>query len=276
MQALENADRLDPNDPVVAIARTAIALDAYQADEAIRAARETVRRSRLRGGDYAGLAVNRQAGSYPAQAYRFLNLDEWARFYGDRVFDPFTAIELFRSGRSASRTACSSMRPTIARRGRQRARSHRLHVDGPGPVLRPAGRFEPRRPTGPGAPPVRRYEIGGSLVNRNGRAGWGADATVQGFTNEPAAHVILASPPAASAPMDASRSTTKAPPTLRCSSAWRRTPADRFLVFGTASNAGTRDWRASTRQRVFQGRAGFHRHAGRRRAGAIPSRTGTS
>ena len=94
-QALDNADRLDPNDPVVASVRTAIAIDQYQADQAVLAAREAVRRYRQRGGDFAGLAINKEGGSYPAQAYRFLNLNEWSRFYGDRVFDPFSASTYF-------------------------------------------------------------------------------------------------------------------------------------------------------------------------------------
>jgi predicted Zn-dependent protease len=87
-QALDNADRLDPNDSIIAIVRTAIALDQYRADEAVLSAREAVRRSRARGGDYAGLAVSRQSGSYPVEAYRFINLNEWARYYGDGPTTP--------------------------------------------------------------------------------------------------------------------------------------------------------------------------------------------
>lgn len=88
-QALENADRLDPNDPVASSFATAIAIDDYDADAAIESARETVRRSRARGGAYAPLNANREAGSLLNNAFRLQGLDEWGRFYGDVVFDPF-------------------------------------------------------------------------------------------------------------------------------------------------------------------------------------------
>ena len=90
-QALDNADRLDPHAAIVSILRTAFALDDYRADDAMLAAREALRRSRARGGDFAGISVSRQSGSYPVEAYRFINLHDWARFYADRTFDPFQA-----------------------------------------------------------------------------------------------------------------------------------------------------------------------------------------
>ncbi|WP_210492541.1 FecR domain-containing protein [Microvirga antarctica] len=185
MQALDNADRLDPNDPVVSVVRTAIALDAYQADEAVRAARETVRRYRLRGGDYAGLAVNRDAGSYPAQAYRFIDLDEWARFYGDRVFDPFTASSYFDQA-VARRQSLLVNRPSAATAfsAEPDLTSFNLTIQGlffdPLAVSARVGRQDLVRR------PFIDTEIGGSLLVRNRRAGWGADATVQGFSNDPA------------------------------------------------------------------------------------------
>ncbi|MEJ1937767.1 TonB-dependent receptor, partial [Nostoc sp. NIES-2111] len=94
-QAFDNADRLDPNDPVTALARTAIAIDQDQADQAILNAREAVRRFRARGGYFSPLATTRQGGSYLADAYRLIDLDQWGRFYGDRVFDPFEASGYF-------------------------------------------------------------------------------------------------------------------------------------------------------------------------------------
>ena len=184
MQALDNADRLDPNDPVIAIARTAIALDAYQADEAVRAARESVRRYRLRGGDYAGLAVNRQAGSYPAQAYRFLDLDEWARFYGDRVFDPFTASSYFDQA-AAQRQGVLVTRPTISSvlGGDTDLIAFALTIQGlffdPLAVSSRVGRQDLLRR------PFIDTEIGGSLAGpkRASRLGRGCDGA--GFTNDP-------------------------------------------------------------------------------------------
>jgi hypothetical protein len=88
-QALENADRLDMNDPVVSSYRTAIAIDDYDADTAIASAQESLRRTRARGGDYAALSANRDAGSTLNDAFRLAGLDAWGRYYGDAVFDPF-------------------------------------------------------------------------------------------------------------------------------------------------------------------------------------------
>ncbi|MCV0395622.1 MAG: FecR domain-containing protein [Rhizobiaceae bacterium] len=88
-QALRNADRLDPNDPVTSSFAAAIALDDYDADTAIESAQETVRRSRARGGAYAPLSANREAGSLLNSAFRLQELNAWGRFYGDVIFDPF-------------------------------------------------------------------------------------------------------------------------------------------------------------------------------------------
>jgi len=93
-QALRNADRLDPNDPATSSFATAIAIDDYDADGAIRHAQETLKRSRARGGNYAALTGNRDAGSLLNNAFRLQGLDAWGRFYGDAVFDPFAGTTL--------------------------------------------------------------------------------------------------------------------------------------------------------------------------------------
>ena len=89
-QALENADRLDPNDPVTSSFETAIAIDDYDSDRAIESAQETLKRARARGGDYASISANRDAGSLLNEAFRLQGLDAWGRYYGDVVFDPFS------------------------------------------------------------------------------------------------------------------------------------------------------------------------------------------
>ncbi|AIC27953.1 tetratricopeptide repeat-containing TonB-dependent receptor protein [Rhizobium etli bv. mimosae str. IE4771] len=88
-QALDNADRLDKNDPVISAFRTAVDIDDYDADGAIRNAQEYLRRSRARGGDYSGLGANANAGSTLNNAFRLQGLDAWGRYYGDAAFDPF-------------------------------------------------------------------------------------------------------------------------------------------------------------------------------------------
>ncbi|WP_183838837.1 FecR domain-containing protein [Rhizobium etli] len=88
-QALDNADRLDDNDPAISSFRTAVDIDDYDADGAIRNAQEYLRRSRARGGDYGSLGANASAGSTLNNAFRLQGLDAWGRYYGDAVFDPF-------------------------------------------------------------------------------------------------------------------------------------------------------------------------------------------
>ncbi|HEU6441858.1 MAG TPA: tetratricopeptide repeat protein [Microvirga sp.] len=184
-QALDNADRLDPNDPVVSSARTAIAIDQYRADQAVLAARETLRRYRQRGGDFAGLAVNKDGGSYPAQAYRFLNLNEWSRFYGDRVFDPFNASSYFDQA-AVDRPNLFTARPdvsTIETGVGADMTALNLTLQGlffdPLAVSGRIGRLDLIRR------PFIDVEIGGGLLSRDGHIGWEAEANVQGYSNEP-------------------------------------------------------------------------------------------
>lgn len=89
-QAMENADRLDPNDPVMSNFRTVIALDDYNAEAALKYAREALERSRARGGVYRPLSANKDAGSVLNDAFRLQGLDAWGRYYGQAVFDPFS------------------------------------------------------------------------------------------------------------------------------------------------------------------------------------------
>ncbi|WP_243370120.1 tetratricopeptide repeat protein [Microvirga solisilvae] len=184
-QALDNADRLDPNDPVVSSVRTAIAIDQYQADQAVLAARETLRRYRDRGGDFAGLAVNKDGGSYPAQAYRFLNLNEWSRFYGDRTFDPFNAASYFDQA-VVERPNLFTARPdvsTIETGVDADLTTLNLTLQGlffdPLAVSGRIGRLDLIRR------PFLDAEIGGGVLSRNGHVGWLAEGTVQGYSNEP-------------------------------------------------------------------------------------------
>ncbi len=88
-QALDNANRLDDNDPVISAFRTAVDIDDYNSDGAIANAQEFLRRSRARGGDFSGLGANASAGSTLNNAFRLQGLDAWGRYYGDAVFDPF-------------------------------------------------------------------------------------------------------------------------------------------------------------------------------------------
>lgn len=95
VQQFDAADRLDPMSPLTPLARAALALHDYRADDAIRAAREAVGRFRARGGVYSSLSENRETGSLVSRSFRFLDLENWGRYYGDRVFDAFTPSSYF-------------------------------------------------------------------------------------------------------------------------------------------------------------------------------------
>lgn len=95
IQQLDAADRLDPMSPHTPLARAAIALHDYRADDAIRAARDALRRFQARGGVYSSLSENRETGSLVSRSFRFLELENWGRYYGDRVFDAFTPSSYF-------------------------------------------------------------------------------------------------------------------------------------------------------------------------------------
>jgi tetratricopeptide (TPR) repeat protein len=95
LQALDDAERLDPDDPIVSLVRTVIALNESNAGEAIRAARDTYRRYQQRGRAYNILASARSDGSYLFNAFDNLSLSDWGRYYGDRLFNPFDSASHF-------------------------------------------------------------------------------------------------------------------------------------------------------------------------------------
>ncbi|MBM6593704.1 FecR domain-containing protein [Microvirga pudoricolor] len=232
-QALDNADRLDPNDPIVSIARTAIAIDQYRADEAVVAAREAVRRFRQRGGDFAGLAVNKQGGSFPAQAYRFLSLDEWGRFYGDRTFDPFIGSSYFDQS-AARRDSLLVARPTLdAVQGLSAdLTAYNLILQGlffdPLAVSGRIGRLDLLRR------PFLDAEMGGSMLFRGGRIGWETEAQVQAFSNDPIPTSVALT--AGRTRLDAKDAIDR--DSLDNASFFigaAPSAADRFLVFGSAT-----------------------------------------
>ena len=186
MQALDNADRLDPNDPVVAIARTAIALDQYQADEAI------LRRPRNRAPvpparrRFAGLAVNRQGGLLSGAGLSLPQSQRMGALLRRPGLRSLHRIELFRpSGGAAPEplTGRPDDRHMWSGDGADLT-SFNLTIQGlffdPLAVSGRIGRIDLMRR------PFLDAEIGGiARSSDNGRAGWGADATVQGFSNEP-------------------------------------------------------------------------------------------
>jgi tetratricopeptide (TPR) repeat protein len=184
-QAFDNADRLDPNDPLTPLLRTAVALDQYRADDAVRYARETVKRSRARGGDFAGLSANRQSGSYPADTYRFVGLQEWGRFYGDRTFDPFAASSYFDQAANVTPNLFvdNPDLSSVETGSETGLAAYNLIVQGllfdPLAIGSRIGRIDILRR------PFLDAEVGGTLISQDGETGWKSEVAVRGFSNEP-------------------------------------------------------------------------------------------
>jgi len=184
-QAFDNADRLDPNDPLTPLLRTAVALDQYRADDAVRYAREAVKRARARGGDFAGLSANRESGSYPADTYRFVGLHEWGRFYGDRTFDPFAASSYFDQAANITPNVIvnNPSLSSVETGSEDGLTAYNLLIQGllfdPLAIGSRIGRIDLLRR------PFLDAEIGGTLISRNGETGWSSELNVRGFSNEP-------------------------------------------------------------------------------------------
>lgn len=185
MQALENADRLDGNDPVASSFRTAIAINDYDSDAAIHSAQELLKRTRARGGDFASLSANHDEGSTLNDAYRLQGLDAWGRYYGEAVFDPFSAagyIDRTVAGSpdpfaNALNFGSNTPEPSVAASG--------FSSFFQGLMLNPAmisGRSRSanlvRRPFVEGA-------LGGGFISTGRDGGWTTEAEVQGYAATP-------------------------------------------------------------------------------------------
>ncbi|WP_406857872.1 FecR domain-containing protein [Alsobacter sp. KACC 23698] len=237
-QQLDAADRLDPSDPVTSVARTAIAIDMRKADDAIENARESIRRFRNRGGYYAPLAHTKAGGSYMSEAYRLIGLDAWARYYGDRVFDPFTSTGYFDQANARSLPSLLETVPDLKNDPAAfDLQAFNLIVQGllydPLAVAGRAGRIDLLRR------PFLDTEVSGGVVARDGRAGWQSGVTVQGFSNLPYPTSFVVSANAVRAPDPLTREwdvgqngsffVGSAP-----------SSADRFLMFGSFSRLDPR------------------------------------
>lgn len=184
-QALDNADRLDRNDPIIPNVRTSIAIDEYKADLAIESAQEALRRTRARGGEFAALSANRDAGSTLNSAFRLLGLNAWGRYYGDAVFDPFTGTGFIDQSLAGSTNPFVNNLRFGSVSSEPEANSTAFASQFQGLLLDPqmlAGRSR-------GANIIRRpfveATVGGGFTIDNGDAGWNASLEVQGFANLP-------------------------------------------------------------------------------------------
>jgi tetratricopeptide (TPR) repeat protein len=184
-QALDNADRLDDNDPAISAFRTAVAIDEYDADGAMRNAREFLKRSRARGGYYASLGASQDAGSTLNGAFRLQGLDAWGQYYGDAVFDPFSGTsyldQVVRGNVNPLANSFDYGGDIINNTSNNSTFSSLVQ----GLLFEPhmiAGRS---RSANLAQSPFLEGAIGGGLTSTEQDTGWIGSAEVQGFSNEP-------------------------------------------------------------------------------------------
>ncbi|MGR3455767.1 TonB-dependent receptor domain-containing protein [Pseudooceanicola sp.] len=94
-QELDAATRLDPNDAIVPLIRSTLALDAGDVDAAIDSARRAAALIRDQTHVQRSLAADRTAGTPLANAYGAIGLTAWARNAADRAYDPLSPASLF-------------------------------------------------------------------------------------------------------------------------------------------------------------------------------------
>lgn len=184
-QALDSADRLDPNDPVVPMARTAIAIDAYDADAAIRNAQEAMRRTRARGGDTAALGANQEQGSTLNDAFRLQGLDAWGQYYGDAVFDPFTGASYVDQAVRGSVNPFFNDYDFDANAITNTANATGFSALIQGLLIDPHMLASRERTVNLLQSPFFEIELGGGIIANDDHTGWVGEAGVRGLTVSP-------------------------------------------------------------------------------------------
>ncbi|MFK4766554.1 FecR domain-containing protein [Rhizobium sp. ZW T2_16] len=184
-QALDNADRLDDNDPVIAAVRTAMAIDDYDSIGAIRHAQEYLRRSKARGGEFTSVGANHEAGSTLNDAFRLQGLDAWGEYYGDAAFDPFQATAYVdQSLRGSSDPFVDNYfygDNVITNEGNSQAFSSLLQ----GLLLDPHIISGRSREANLLKQPFFEVELGGGFTTAGGETGYTAEGEVQAYRNLP-------------------------------------------------------------------------------------------
>ncbi|MGH0221082.1 FecR domain-containing protein [Sinorhizobium meliloti] len=184
-QALDNADRLDPNDPVVATVRTAIAIDAYDADAAIRNAQEALRRTRAKGGDTAALGANQEQGSTLNDAFRLQGLDAWGQYYGDAVFDPFTGASYVDQAVRGSVNPFFNAYDFAANAVTNTVNTASFSALIQGLLIEPHMLASRERTVNLLRSPFFETELGGGFIANEDHTGWVGEAAIRGFTVSP-------------------------------------------------------------------------------------------
>lgn len=182
-QALDNAERLDPHDPLIPVVRTAIAIDEYDSDAAIRNAQEIMRRTRARGGDYAPLGANQYAGSTLNDAFRLQGLDAWGQYYGDVVFDAFTGSSYIDQAVRGSVNPFTSEDSYDGRTIENSFNDTSFSSYIQGLLIEPHMLASRDRTANLVQRPFMEASIGGGLISGDGELGYIGEAELRGFGN---------------------------------------------------------------------------------------------
>ncbi|WP_349437733.1 FecR domain-containing protein [Pararhizobium sp. A13] len=182
-QALDNAERLDPHDPLIPVVRTAIAIDEYDSDAAIRNAQEIMRRTRARGGDYAPLGANQYAGSTLNDAFRLQGLDAWGQYYGDVVFDAFTGSSYIDQAVRGSVNPFTSEDSYDGRTIENSFNDTSFSSYIQGLLIEPHMLASRDRTANLVQRPFMEASIGGGLISGDGKLGYIGEAELRGFGN---------------------------------------------------------------------------------------------
>ena len=169
-QELENARRLDPDDPVPDVMGSVMAVDHYRAAEAIELAREGFDKT-LRAESFAvdNLANSKTGSATLGNAFSNLGLDAWGGFYTELAFDPYLAGGYF----------------YLSQREQFESERARLGANRQGLLLDPLAASAPTRYYEPFRQPRTDLSLFGQVGDEDGAFFHSERAILQGFTRRP-------------------------------------------------------------------------------------------
>jgi len=167
---LDTARRFDPDDPIPDVMGSIMAVDQYEAGEAIRYAREGFQKT-LRSESFAveTLANARSGSATLGNAYTNLGLYEWGGYYTLLAFDPYLANGYF----------------YLSQDNQFASEDARLGSNRQGLLLDPTAISFPTRYYEPFRQPRNDLSAGATIGSNGGAANYTARATSQGYLRTP-------------------------------------------------------------------------------------------